>query len=287
MVRSFINFTDYQNSLTKKVLVQHYHPSKALQPIVAYFWTLESDRASEANAIYRLIPDGYVDWIFHLKSPWDFHYQANAGTVRKYRSHLFSHIQTCIEIKLPASDLKLFGVKFHPWAARSTWRMNMGELTDQAVDCADVGDAFFKVLEEKINAQTKVQQMIQVVESFLRKRLYHYQKSDLQVVVQQIFQQPHCSFLPVFSNSQRRLEQRFREEIGISPKMLQRTVRLNQSIQLMLQNPRLRLTDIAYKMGFYDQSHFIQDFRKFTGFSPSSFLKTVNPNGDFFNLRVG
>lgn len=49
------------------MICQHYFPSSHLRPFVAWYWTLELSSDDEAGQHYRLIPDGYVDWVFHLK----------------------------------------------------------------------------------------------------------------------------------------------------------------------------------------------------------------------------
>ena len=55
--------------------------------------------------------------------------------------------------------------------------------------------------------------------------------------------------------------------IGISPSTYAALVRFNKSLQLVLNSPR-SLTSIAYDCGYYDQAHFIKEFKKFTAITP-------------------
>ena len=84
----------------------------------------------------------------------------------------------------------------------------------------------------------------------------------------------------------RRLEQRFKKEIGISPKLFSRTIRVNNAIEQMKVKTGKSLTQLALENNYFDQSHFINDFKQFTGYSPSKFLKSITPNGDILNLRI-
>jgi AraC-like DNA-binding protein len=71
--------------------------------------------------------------------------------------------------------------------------------------------------------------------------------------------------------SQRRLEQLFRQHTGMSLKNYADIARF-QSV-LATAEEHTNLTTLGLETGYYDQSHFIRHFRKFTGTSPSAFLK--------------
>jgi AraC-like DNA-binding protein len=72
--------------------------------------------------------------------------------------------------------------------------------------------------------------------------------------------------------SQDTLEKRFRRSIGTSPKQFARLVRFRHLIHN--HTPGQRLTDLAYEENYFDQAHFINDFRSFTGQSPQDFFKS-------------
>ena len=80
--------------------------------------------------------------------------------------------------------------------------------------------------------------------------------------------------------SQRQLERKFKELIGVSPKQYFKLIRINKAIELLRQNQSLNLTDITYYCGYFDQAHFIKDFKQITSQTPSSFIaeqqKSIN-----------
>jgi AraC-like DNA-binding protein len=71
--------------------------------------------------------------------------------------------------------------------------------------------------------------------------------------------------------SQSAIERRFRKILGISPKGFASIVRLRNTVQL--QGLVRNLTELAYRAGYSDQSHFIKDFRRFTSQSPADFFR--------------
>lgn len=79
--------------------------------------------------------------------------------------------------------------------------------------------------------------------------------------------------------SRRQLVARFREEVGLSPKLVGRIIRFNRAIAELKQNGPVRWSRIAHECGYHDQSHFHHDFREFTGASPSEYLGRMLPEG--------
>src|SRR5262249_35778190 len=74
--------------------------------------------------------------------------------------------------------------------------------------------------------------------------------------------------------SQSALERRFRRVVGASPKKFASIVRLRHV--LYLRSKGAGLTSIAHAAGYYDQSHFIKDFRRFSGLAPESFFRRAS-----------
>lgn len=79
--------------------------------------------------------------------------------------------------------------------------------------------------------------------------------------------------------SQKHLIQRFREQIGLPPKMFARIVRFGRAMELVRSPQPGPWTDIAYRCGYYDQAHLIRDFREFAGTTPSAFAARMLPDG--------
>lgn len=255
--------------------------SPDLSEVVAYFWTLRSTDQDSFDHIYRFVPDGYVDWIFHLKLPWLFRYHGGEG-FEQHSCHLLGHASHHIDIRLK-DDLELFGVKFHPWAARWLWQCEMNETTNKGFALDLVHGSWIRSLYDAILHTSCTQERIRLSEQRIRTQLKEPQ-NDLAPYIRSM--QEFADDAGPSSISRRRLEQRFRSEVGISPGLFGKTMRINSAINSMITDPGASLTEVSYVNGFFDQSHFIRDFKRFTGLTPGQFQHHIEPDGEILNLRV-
>jgi AraC-like DNA-binding protein len=81
-----------------------------------------------------------------------------------------------------------------------------------------------------------------------------------------------------YQKSERWLQKRYAEVYGMSFKQIQNNLRFQQTHQELWQTLSRRqpvnLTELAYRSGYFDQAHFIKDFRRYTGMTPGQYLKT-------------
>jgi transcriptional regulator GlxA family with amidase domain len=75
--------------------------------------------------------------------------------------------------------------------------------------------------------------------------------------------------------SVRQLERRFQRVVGVSPKFFARTLRFEQAQRHLMFDPETDLTGLAYQCGYFDQAHFIKEFRAFTGKTPSEYAQQM------------
>jgi AraC-like DNA-binding protein len=86
--------------------------------------------------------------------------------------------------------------------------------------------------------------------------------------------------LEYLSLSERQFEKRFTQAVGLSPQFYIRVKRFNEALHLMKTRPFEKLTDIAYHLNYYDQSHFIRDVKAFSGLTPKSLFQKVDFHAD-------
>ncbi len=86
--------------------------------------------------------------------------------------------------------------------------------------------------------------------------------------------------------SNRGLQKLFKKYVGMSPVYFRRIARFNHAANFILNHPDLSLTNITYECGYYDQAHFIKDFKKFGGVSPSTFSSLKAKCSDFYNYNL-
>ncbi|WHT75212.1 helix-turn-helix domain-containing protein [Myroides odoratimimus] len=74
--------------------------------------------------------------------------------------------------------------------------------------------------------------------------------------------------------SEKTLERLVKQYIGMSPKLFSRIMRFQSSLDLLRESKFKNLTTLSYQSDYYDQSHYIREFKEFTGVSPKEFIKS-------------
>jgi transcriptional regulator GlxA family with amidase domain len=116
-----------------------------------------------------------------------------------------------------------------------------------------------------------------LIEQFLFNQLKSNENkfnNDIRFAVSQMQLNTKISILELASEvnmSKRNFERRFLENVGLTPVFFNRIVRFQKAIKLINQQNKLSFTELAYSTGYYDQSHFIRDFKQFYGQPPKEF----------------
>ena len=131
--------------------------------------------------------------------------------------------------------------------------------------------------EDRLAGATDNRERIRIVEQFLRSKL-KWSRPDpllLQAVTTIQADRGGTAINPLARSlriSQDALEKRFRQAVGTTPKQFARIVRFRHLIRI--HKPGQNFTDLAYEGNYFDQAHFINDFRSFTGQTPQNFFKS-------------
>ncbi|MEL6926813.1 MAG: helix-turn-helix domain-containing protein, partial [Bacteroidota bacterium] len=126
-------------------------------------------------------------------------------------------------------------------------------------------------------AATNTEDRIKIIDAFLLERLKaeatidKIVKTTVDALLASNGNKPISEILKNNPSKRRQLERKFKKQVGVSPKQLGRMIRLQTALKLMLNEQSDKLTNIAYQCEYYDQAHFIKDFKAFTGISPADF----------------
>ena len=163
---------------------------------------------------------------------------------------------------------------FYPFA--------MSELTDTVADADLVfGGRFHDLREQLLGAQT-IERMFQLVEAFLlqagRDTLVKNNFTRcMEYALRSIIHEPTSRRIDQLSHeigySQKHFINRFREQVGISPKQYLKIMRFQSVIRSIEKNTFIDWSTIALESGYYDQAHFIHDFKQFSGFTPNAYMQ--------------
>lgn len=179
------------------------------------------------------------------------------------------------------------GISFQPWAGNVLFNIPADHFRDQVIDMsainadnmvidqfAECGNAttLFDCFEKYLDSLIKKVRIDPMVMSVGRALSGNPNSQTLNKVLKQI------------SLSKRRIEQRFSETAGLSLSVFMKKLRFQKAVRLMtkFEEGKLYLKDLSCQLDYYDQSHFIRDFKQFSGLTPKEYLKNKTRLIDFF-----
>ena len=89
-----------------------------------------------------------------------------------------------------------------------------------------------------------------------------------------------------FNVNYKKIERLFNHFLGITPKTYMRIVRFNATIHVQSKTKELNLTQLGYESGFFDQSHFIREFKSFTSLTPKNFFNKPHSYSEEIHLKL-
>lgn len=251
-----------------------FKPSEDLKEFVMCYWTLDFPM-DETPKINTIVPDGTMKLIFHYGDLY-WHHPENGPRFLQPKCFLIGQLTRPYVVE-PNGDTGTFVVRFHPNGFIPFTTMPIKEMENKPISLNTLYGNEGADLQEKIINADSTSQRIQIIERFLLDRLKDSKTIDeiIKSTIDTIFEskgQVSVTELSQINDIHRRqLVRKFSKTIGLSPKQLSKTIRLQATLKSLLNQKRSKLTDLAYDNEYYDQSHFIKDFKEFTGISPKEF----------------
>lgn len=251
-----------------------FEPSAALQEFVMCYWNLEGDKAS-TPAKNTIVPDGTMKLIFHYADTYR-HHPKNGESMVLPRCFLIGQLTQPYVVE-PLGQTGSFVVRFHPNGFLPFTTIPIRQMENTAVPVENLfGQEGVRIGEQILRAQNTAER-IACIEEFLCNRLTQKKTIDLVVktTVDTILDANGKGTVDEFSRklkiNRRQLTRKFSAATGLSPKQLSKTIRIQHALKAMLCEEVESLTELAYENDYFDQAHFIKEFKAFTGLTPKAF----------------
>lgn len=235
----------------------------------------------------KLLPDGYIDLVIDLTEV-PKHVYDNLDHERKtaYRKGWVSGVRREFITIDSGYDSSMMVVRFRPGRALPFFGFPISELANQVVEMECIwGNHFLSLREEIIGAEAPAQR-IAILEQHLlriaRGRLEINPSVDYAVSLMR----DHAPGLPItairekLGFSHKHFISLFGKHVGISPKYFSSLAQFQRVLQSLEFQQKFSWSRIAQDCGYYDQSHFINEFRRFSGLTPATYL---GEKGDYLN----
>ncbi|CAH0194094.1 hypothetical protein SRABI96_01745 [Peribacillus sp. Bi96] len=214
-----------------------------------------------------VIPDGCIDILFYCDPVRP---SANVcGTVLKYKRINFQ------------ANCEYFGVRFLPKQETQLFKYSMKEVIDCQIPLADMITIEPTIMERLINEQD-FRGRIKLFKEEIGNNIFAC--NDLPAIIDYSLNKIYSTKGNVNMNqlavetgySTRYLRKQFDAHVGMPPKLFSQIVRFQNSLHMLLNKHFFTVWDVINENGYYDQSHLINEFKKFGYLTPNKFMHTVS-----------
>ena len=259
---------------------QTFQPSSDFESIISCYWTLEVPAESNPQR-QRIIPDGTIEMAFILGDDIKRYISGDEFIIQPRAMVLGQTIEPFfIE---PTGYVNTFAIRFYPYGFANFVATPLKDLINKETPLELLfGEKTAKDLEIKMIEATNSNERIEIIETFLINRLNEKStinnivKTTIDVLLATNGSASISKILKEDLSKRRQLERNFIKQIGVSPKQFGKVIRLQTALKLLLNKKKENLTEIAYESEYFDQAHFIKEFKALTGINPKDFLGNEN-----------
>jgi AraC-like DNA-binding protein len=263
-------------------------PGPPLSQFVNLLWLYEG--YTQPHAKERILPTGEMQIVINLLEDRSCVYDRDdTGRCQTFTGSLLSGAHSQYQVIGTAQQASVMGVCFRPGGAFPFLRSPAGELRDTTVSLDTLwGRAAIDLRDQLLEAATH-QFRFEVLERALLAELARgFDQHDLDqhglvgFALRRFMDTPHMTTIASVSEqiglSPKRFIQVFRDETGFTPKVFCRIRRFHRALDRMEGRKNVEWANVALDCGYFDQAHFIHDFRAFSGINPSSYLAHRTPH---------
>jgi len=264
----------------------HVIPKPPLDRHVKLLWYYEG--YAPAAPRERLLPTGTVDIVFDLcDSPARIFRDEDDPTGGTFHGSVICGPHSRYFVLETSKPQTVAGVHFVPAGAARFFKAPLSEMRDQHVSLDTLwGRQAATSIRDRILEAPTAEARLQVVEDALYERAVRTVGETRHAAVDYALHRfekiPQIETLERVTDrlslSPRRFIQLFSEETGLTPKLYCRVLRFQAALALANLGRAINWSAVAADCGYFDQSHFIHDFKAFTGLSPSAYAQVRGTN---------
>ena len=267
-----------------------YKPPPPLDRFVEVIWTSVDEGRPHPKE--RLLPDGSVELVFNLRDERVPIFSGeDADRCQIFRGSVICGPHSQSFAIDTADDFNVAGVHFKAGGAYPFLKLPSGEIHNAHVGLADVWGAQAEEVRERLLSARTPRAKVRVLEQALLARAQAPERHPaVAFALTEFHGLPGAQKISQVTDrlglSPRRFIEVFRKEVGLTPKLFCRVRRFQEVIREISVGPVVDWAEIALTCGYFDQAHFIHDFRSFSGINPSTYLADHTSHRNHVPIRA-
>lgn len=260
------------------MILQTFKPSEILKPFVEEYIIMKDDNQDQQFTIDKNIPRIGGAIIFNFgDSP-----EVIKGEISFKLPQIFIlGQQDRFKILRPGKDPDVLIARLRITAIYHLFSIPPEKIKGKYVDARQIEGADIPELYDEMKLHPEVEFRINVLEKYLFHRLlkaredknYHMINSVIDKIIESMGCIQISELRDIFSVEERTLRRNFVAQTGFTLKKYIRLVKFNFIVKELIDNTEAEMIDIATRYGYFDQTHFIKEFKQFFGETPHAFLK--------------
>ena len=259
------------------LIINSFIPHPALQPYILAYACVELNECINTSNPIHIFPVDYTIMCFSLDEKKKIREVNTADTV----TYPLGYVGFLTRLRsFDSFTKKVMQIYFKPFGAYKLLGVPQHYFTDSATDMESIFPTLRSTICQMQDEIACPQKVISILENWMLQRLLLSEKictARMEYACSII--RAHAGNISIeelarkVAMSPTTLRDHFKERIGFNPKTFGRIVRFNQLNRLLCENTNVKWADLADQFGFFDQTHFIKEFKCFFGCTPSQLHK--------------
>lgn len=248
----------------KRFRLARHSPSEHLTFFVDLYWIVSWDLRGQEPYIQETLPYPCVHLVFERE-----------------KSRVYG-VETGRFTRQLEGQGQVFGIKFRPGAFYPFVKVPVSRFTDTSINFQDIFGMADRNLEQAIFACEDEGEMKAIVEDFLRGRLPERDENvrEINRIIDHIIEHQEITrvddMVEQLQLNKRGLQRLFSQYVGVSPKWVIKRYRLHEAAERVAAGNVVDWTALALDLGYFDQAHFIKDFKALVGRTPGEYARAVS-----------
>ena len=225
-----------------------------------------------------LLPKGVFEIVFQSERSFQHNTHYSSGWKLRPRNFVGGLHNQFYNVNSGTDENYCITVEFKPNSAKYFIPEKLNAFKNAVIDINDIWGKAAIALSQKIDREKSYLKKLEHIENFLLQNLLSPKVSVIDMALQNILANKGIVKVDDLCRnaclSPAQFRKRFNEEVGISPSQYNKIVRVNEALDTIKKNNN-SLTDLSYSLGYFDQSHFIKDFKSIVGLSPKKYQATL------------
>lgn len=261
-------------------------PATDLEPYIKQYWGIENVLPKNEKHIHRVIPSGLPELTLYID-----HLPKVLNNKKDFENNfiLNGHHRQFYDLQIE-NKLSVFSVVFQPQGLMAFFNLPIIELFNQSRPLKYINTKLEQEILPRLTNEQLFENRVLIIEKYfidlLKQEYNRFEFERINHAINIIRQTKGKVSIENLASetclSRKQFERKFSDLIGTTPNIYLRTIRLQLSLFLKSKYSALNITDLAYESGYYDQAHYINEFKLFTGLTPKKYFDNNPSYSDYF-----